>query len=144
MADTDIIDVDTRPDGHYKLILEDGRTIEPFEQNRVNGPNPNRAPRAKDSYHEPEDGSTATVNPYDLDTSDPKVTTHVKCKFKVTSTRRFDDQEEVSMQAVTTGPGNEEWSKWTPSGSFNFVVTNPAVIGKYVTGQEVFITIGPT
>lgn len=50
------------------------------------------------------------------------------------------DQEEVTLQAVM-GPENEEWSKWTPSGSLTMTISNKAAVEKFTVGKEYFLDI---
>ena len=51
--------------------------------------------------------------------------------------------EGVKMQAVygPDGSPNGEWSRWTPSGSLELNVTNPALAGHFLPGKEYFIDI---
>lgn len=49
-------------------------------------------------------------------------------------------QEAVVLAAVY-GPGNEAWSKWTPSGRLELAITNPAALDQFTVGEEYFIDI---
>lgn len=37
------------------------------------------------------------------------------------------------------GPGNEEWSKYTPSGSVEMSITNPSASSAFEVGQDYFV-----
>ena len=52
------------------------------------------------------------------------------------------DQERVKLQAVM-GPGNEEWSRWTPSGTLELNISNPAALEQFKVGQDYFIDFTP-
>jgi hypothetical protein len=45
----------------------------------------------------------------------------------------------IQLEAVTSGPGNESWSQYTPSGKMEMTVTNPAAAGFFTPGKTVFI-----
>lgn len=59
----------------------------------------------------------------------------VRAKFKVTSV----SPETIRLEAVTSGEGNESWSKWTPSGSLRMCVTNPNAVAFFVEGAEYYL-----
>jgi hypothetical protein len=40
----------------------------------------------------------------------------------------------IDLVAVS-GPGNETWSKYTPSGMIQIAITNPAAIGAFEIGK---------
>lgn len=48
---------------------------------------------------------------------------------------------EVHLEAVINGPGNEDWSKWTPSGEMKMTITNPAVEGFFRPGKDYRLVI---
>jgi hypothetical protein len=50
------------------------------------------------------------------------------------------DTEDVEFQPVS-GPGNEEWSKWTPSGLLKMQINNPQAVGGIEVGKDYFIDI---
>jgi hypothetical protein len=52
------------------------------------------------------------------------------------------EQEAVVLQPVA-GPGNEEWSKYTPSGKLEMVITNPAAVSQFAVGQDYILTFEP-
>ena len=54
-------------------------------------------------------------------------------------------QEQLGFTPVygKAGTVNGEWSRWTPSGAANFVVTNPALFGKYEVGKCYYFDVTP-
>jgi hypothetical protein len=52
------------------------------------------------------------------------------------------DMEEVELMPVS-GPGNEEWTKWTPSGSVKMHITNPEAVGQFEVGKDYFLDFTP-
>lgn len=53
--------------------------------------------------------------------------------------------EEIVLRAVYDDKGpNKEWSKWTPSGTLQFHVSNPAAFGKVLPGQFLFVDLTET
>lgn len=48
------------------------------------------------------------------------------------------------MAAYNDGKGNEDWSKWTPSGEIKMMVTNPRAIEAFELGKEYELTFAPT
>lgn len=50
-------------------------------------------------------------------------------------------REEVRLEAVAGGPGNEQWSLATPSGSLEASIDNPAVWGTFKPGTEYIVEI---
>lgn len=47
----------------------------------------------------------------------------------------------VHMCPVTSGPGNESYSKATPSGSFEMYITNPGAFDQFAKGDVFDITL---
>lgn len=70
----------------------------------------------------------------------------VTAKFIVdaTLTRKHSDKDAcnttVSLQADTSGKGNDAWSKYTPSGTIEMQITNPAAAAFFTVGKAVLIT----
>ena len=69
----------------------------------------------------------------------------VQAKFQVQEIKHVyagegNDAATITMQAVTTGEGNESWSKWTPSGELTMHVTNPDAIAKFKIGKPYLLT----
>lgn len=50
---------------------------------------------------------------------------------------------EVALVPVTTGAGNESWSRWTPSGSMKMTVTVPETAKAFEPGREYMVTFEP-
>jgi hypothetical protein len=50
--------------------------------------------------------------------------------------------ETVRLKAAH-GPGNEEWSKFTPSGSVELTITNPDAQGAFEPGKSYAVTFAP-
>ena len=48
----------------------------------------------------------------------------------------------VRLQAVQ-GPDNEAWSKYTPNGTLELNITNPAAVGALELGREYFVDLTP-
>ena len=68
----------------------------------------------------------------------------IRAKMKVLSvTKHYHGAEEWNLEPVTTGTGNESWSKFTPSGSLRLVVTNPETFGKVTPGAMMFVDLSP-
>jgi hypothetical protein len=51
-----------------------------------------------------------------------------------------DKQEEVVLSAVC-GKTNEQWSKWTPSGTLTMTINNPDAQGKFKPTQCYYLDI---
>ena len=60
----------------------------------------------------------------------------VRARFKLT-TLIWDNPEDhsqgaqLTFEACTSEVGNEDWSKWTPSGELTMHVTNPEAVKKF-------------
>jgi hypothetical protein len=52
------------------------------------------------------------------------------------------DGEIVEFSPVS-GPGNEGWSKWTPSGSISLHITNPEALKRFEVGKDYFVDFTP-
>jgi hypothetical protein len=68
----------------------------------------------------------------------------VRAKFQVKSvTQHFwgegSKPQVIHLEAVTSGPGNESWSQYTPSGKLEMTVTNPDAAGFFVPGKVVYL-----
>lgn len=48
-------------------------------------------------------------------------------------------QAQITLSAVIDG-GNEDWSKWTPSGEIEMYVTNPIAIRQFEPGRVYTVT----
>ncbi len=49
--------------------------------------------------------------------------------------------QEVVKLAAATGPDNESWAKWTPSGSLELSITNPEAVSQFEVGKFYFVDI---
>lgn len=70
----------------------------------------------------------------------------VRAKFQCNSIQKSSDNTTaaVHLMAVTTGSAeNEGWSKYTPSGQLQMVISNPAAFEQFEQGKEYFIDISP-
>ncbi len=75
---------------------------------------------------------------------------NVKARFKCIEIRHIHGAspggvlaELKFMAAYNDGKGNEDWSKWTPSGEIKMMVTNPAAIAAFDLGKEYELTFSP-
>lgn len=71
----------------------------------------------------------------------------VRAKFSCISIQKSPDNSTavVNLSAVTTGSAeNESWSKYTPSGQLQMVISNPAASEQFEQGKEYYIEIEPT
>lgn len=64
------------------------------------------------------------------------------CEIATTDAGGGATNEVVKLTAVH-GPGNEPWSKWTPSGSVQMHVTNPEAVNQFKVGGEYFVDFTP-
>lgn len=46
---------------------------------------------------------------------------------------------EIELEPVL-GAGNEQWSRYTPSGSLNMVITNPDACAAFEIGKDYLVT----
>ncbi|QMR77927.1 hypothetical protein [Enterobacter sp. RHBSTW-00175] len=70
----------------------------------------------------------------------------VRAKFQCNSINKSPDNSSavVNLMAITTGSTeNEAWSKYTPSGQLQMVISNPAAFEQFEQGKEYFIDIQP-
>lgn len=71
----------------------------------------------------------------------------VRCKMIVTEkAERFNQwqndasKEQVNVKlTIANGPANKTWSKYTPSGSMELSITNPAAFDQMKLGQAYFV-----
>jgi len=76
----------------------------------------------------------------------------LRLKMSVQSVKSVSDnlgnktQEEIALLAVygPDGSANKQWSKWTPTGSLNFTVSNPEAFDKIRPGQFIFVDLSVT
>jgi hypothetical protein len=73
----------------------------------------------------------------------------LRLKMSVSSVNRSADSngeitgEQIQLQAVygPEGSPNAQWSKWTPSGTLSFNVSNPGAFGRVLPGQFYFVDL---
>ena len=88
--------------------------------------------------------SIAGRSPYPKPKQDKSMT--VRAKFQCNSIQKSQDNATavVHLIAVTTGSAeNETWSKYTPSGQLQMVISNPAAAEQFEQGREYYIDIQP-
>ena len=70
----------------------------------------------------------------------------VRAKFRCTSITIFEgESREYSFSPVygADGSANADWSKWTPNGSLQMTINNPACFDKFETGREYYLDFTP-
>jgi integrase len=68
----------------------------------------------------------------------------VRAKFRVERIiHHSGNQREVVLYAVTSGEGNAAWSKYTPSGKLEMLITNPAAFEQFEVEKEYFLDFTP-
>jgi hypothetical protein len=75
----------------------------------------------------------------------------LRCKMRVSQVLHVKNedgstsQEQVKLSAVygKEGSPNADWSKWTPSASFDIYINNPLAFGKLASGHEFFVDFTP-
>lgn len=69
----------------------------------------------------------------------------IRAKFRCNTVTLSEGQEpieSVTLNAVYAEEGvNKEWSKYTPSGTLQMTITNPAAQGKLKQGHEYILDI---
>lgn len=70
----------------------------------------------------------------------------VRSKFRVFTITEYENgNKEVKLNAVTSGSKeNEEFFKWTPSGSISLGVINPKAADAFYPGKEFYVDFTPT
>jgi len=72
----------------------------------------------------------------------------MRCVYKAEASSQYGgapapvSSTEIRLQPLA-GPGNEEWTKYTPGGELKLIVTNPAASEQFKAGQDYFIDISP-
>ena len=75
----------------------------------------------------------------------------LRAKMRVNEvTRRIDNNGDVESEHVKLiaiygeeGSENAEWSKWTPSASFDITINNPDAFGQLSKGHEYYVDFLP-
>ena len=69
----------------------------------------------------------------------------LRCKMRVNEVVHVKDsdgktsQERVKLSAVYGEGENAQWSKWTPSASFDIAINNPDAFNKLASGHEFYV-----
>lgn len=65
-----------------------------------------------------------------------------RCKFKCDSKTQYANGASVKLSPVTSGsPENEQFYKWTPSGTFEIGTINDDAAAQFIPGKSYFIDI---
>lgn len=73
-----------------------------------------------------------------------KVVAKFFCQSKVAVSNTANDGFEIALTAVTTGSKeNEEFFKWTPTGSLSLRTVNPTAAAAFHPGEFYLLTIEP-
>lgn len=71
---------------------------------------------------------------------------NVRAKFRCSEVAKMkggdDALERVRFHPVG-GDENKMWSKWTPGGSLEMTISNPAVHGAFEPGEDYYLDITP-
>lgn len=76
----------------------------------------------------------------------------LRAKLRVQSiSQQKDDKGAVTLETINLtavyspdeSDENHQWSKWTPSASFNMTISNPNAFGKLSSGHEFFVDFIP-
>lgn len=75
----------------------------------------------------------------------------VRAKFRVTQKKDvasawgpfLGKTDSVVLLQPVAGPGNEEWSKYTPCGTLEMTINNPEAFGVFEIGKEYYLDFTP-
>mgnify|MGYP000844752033 FL=1 len=67
----------------------------------------------------------------------------MKCCEIATSDAGNGATNEVVKLTAVYGPGNETWSKYTPSGQVSLCITNPEAVRQFKVGAAYFVDFTP-
>ena len=68
----------------------------------------------------------------------------VRAKFRVTEVAQTEAGGRVRMMPVTSGSAeNEQFFKWTPSGSLDMGTVNPEALKQFIPGKECYVDFTP-
>jgi hypothetical protein len=67
----------------------------------------------------------------------------IVAKFKVQSVTTYEGGSETVELSAVHGPGNETWSKFTPSGKLSITISNPDAVGQLKVGASYLLTFAP-
>lgn len=64
----------------------------------------------------------------------------IVCKYQCYEVAKQENAELVKLRAVS-GDANKPWSKWTPQGNFDALITNPDAMGAFEPGKQYLLEI---
>lgn len=67
-------------------------------------------------------------------------------RFRCDKAEAGQDSDQIALQAVYSSSAsapNNQWSKWTPSGSLHLTITNPPARGMFEHGEEYDVIVRP-
>lgn len=67
----------------------------------------------------------------------------VQARMKCTQSTDYGTHRDVHLAPVTTGPGNETYSKFTPCGKLELTITNPDAFNQFVPGKVYDVLLSP-
>ena len=74
--------------------------------------------------------------------------TSARCKFRIDAVTDYGVSRQIYLTAIHdasgTIPENVQFTKWTPVGTINLTITNPAVYDLFVPQTDVYVTISET
>lgn len=69
----------------------------------------------------------------------------IRCKFQVTVVELTNDPDtkrvRLDAQYDTSIPEDQSFSKWTPSGSLNAMISNPAALAQLTVGKQFYVDL---
>ena len=70
---------------------------------------------------------------------------HARCKFRVSSVEasEYDETIKLSTQYDPNDSEDTKFSTATPSGSMEFQLSNPKLLGTFKPGQEFYVDLVP-
>lgn len=74
------------------------------------------------------------------------MSTKARCKFRVTSITDHGNENKtihLHTQYDTSVPEDQAFSKYTPSGSIDVQINNPAVVPMFTVGREFYVDLTP-
>ncbi len=64
----------------------------------------------------------------------------IRAKFQCQEVAKTTDVTRVKLTPVTGNTDdNKSWSKWTPAGQIDMLITNPDAADAFVPGEEYFV-----
>ena len=81
----------------------------------------------------------------------PEQAPRTRCKFHIGTverdTQHGEPRDKVNGYAVMADPGSipedQLFTKMTPMGQFSITIANPALLGRFKPGQQVYVDISP-